>query len=248
MSEPEVIEPSPIVQTPKRAIRLEYVPLGMVKHWDRNPKLHDIGALVQSIELHGFRDPPSYDATLDGIVEGNGRIEALVWMRDQSYSPPEGIGEVIDSQSREVIDWAVPIIFGLDAPSRAAAERYGLDHNNLVMMGGDFTAVDVARTYSAEYLELVVELAREQMLPVSVTGDDVDTLLALAQSSTPTTIDLGYSGEHTSELAEGDQFDDDAQYAVTIPLSQEQANDTNLKAALQQLCSRFGLKHRIAKR
>lgn len=239
-------EPQTIVEQPQRALRLELVALSTVKHWDRNPKLHDIGQLVQSIELHGFRDPPSYDATLDGIVEGNGRIEALTWMLAQQYRAPEGVGVILNADTRDVVDWAVPVIFGLDAPSRQAAERYGIDHNNLVMAGGDFSAVDISRTYGAQYLYIMQELAAAQMLPVSVSGDDVDTLLHLASSVS--TLDIGYDAETGDGFSEGEQFETDATWAATIVLTETQSSSVELKTALQALCDTFSLKYKIAKR
>lgn len=237
-----------IIEQPARGLRLELVPLSTVRHWDRNPKKHDIGALVQSIELHGFRDPPTFDAQLDGIVEGNGRIEALVWMLAQQYRPPEGVGEVLDADSRETIDWAVPVLFGLDAPSRAAAERYGLDHNNLVLAGGDFTPADIARTYTDEYLVILRELAAEQLLPVSVDGNDLDELLRVALDNSENRINLDYDGEHSSGFSAGEQFASDVSYIATIALTETQSNSSELKHALQAFCDTFGLKYRIAKR
>jgi hypothetical protein len=53
-------------------LELRYVPLSQAKRWDENPKRHDLDALVRSIELHGFGDPPKYDATLGALVYGNG--------------------------------------------------------------------------------------------------------------------------------------------------------------------------------
>ena len=35
-------------------IRIEYVRIDQAALWDRNPKQHDIGALVQSIERYGW--------------------------------------------------------------------------------------------------------------------------------------------------------------------------------------------------
>ena len=63
-------------KTPEQ-LELRYVPLAQATRWDENPKLHDLEALRQSIELHGFGDPPKCDARLDGLVYGNGRTEAL---------------------------------------------------------------------------------------------------------------------------------------------------------------------------
>ena len=38
-------------------LEMKYIPLSQARRWDANPKLHDIGALIRSIELHGFGDP-----------------------------------------------------------------------------------------------------------------------------------------------------------------------------------------------
>jgi hypothetical protein len=36
--------------------------------------------------------------------------------------------------------WAGPVVFGNDLASRAVAEAFAIDHNNLTLAGGDFTA------------------------------------------------------------------------------------------------------------
>ena len=65
-----------------------------VKRWERNPKLHDIGSIIESIKRYGFKDAPKYEPLLNegagGIVEGNGRIEALVTMRRLGDEVPVG--------------------------------------------------------------------------------------------------------------------------------------------------------------
>ena len=68
--------------------------------------------------MHGFRDPPSYDIQLDAFVEGNGRTEALQWMHRHGRPRPRGIG--LDPANGA---WCMPVIFGVDASSRLAAER-----------------------------------------------------------------------------------------------------------------------------
>ena len=40
-------------------LRIAYYRLDEVLRWPRNPKLHDIGALVESIRRHWMVDPPS---------------------------------------------------------------------------------------------------------------------------------------------------------------------------------------------
>jgi hypothetical protein len=109
---------------------LRYIPLTQARRWDANPKKHDLDAIVRSIETHGFGDPPKFDATLGALVYGNGRTEALERMREAGRQAPRGIGVLDDG------DWAIPVIFGVDAESHAAAVAFAIDHNNLVLGGG----------------------------------------------------------------------------------------------------------------
>lgn len=157
-------------------LELRYVALSEVRCWDRNPKRHDMGGIIQSIERHGFKDPPKFEPTLNdgagGLVEGNGRDEALAAMRQSGYAPPRGI-LVKDGE------WYLPILFGVDAESQAAAESYAVDHNNLVMAGGDFTDLDMAKLWdSVAYAEIIRDLAEVAELPVSLDETAVDSLLA----------------------------------------------------------------------
>lgn len=57
---------------PTDTLELRYVPLAQASRWDDHPKKHDIGALIRSIELHGFGDPPKYDTRLDLTLLGVG--------------------------------------------------------------------------------------------------------------------------------------------------------------------------------
>ena len=118
----------------KDELALKYIPLSTVKRWIRNTKRHDIPVIIKSIEKHGFRDPLGFDININngagGIVEGNGRDEALKIMFAQNpKKPPRGI-------MNDGTDWLVPVLFGVDAKSQAAAESYGFDSNNITMMGG----------------------------------------------------------------------------------------------------------------
>ena len=153
-------------------LELRYIPLAQAKRWDENPKLHDLGALIRSIETHGFGDPPKYDATLDALVYGNGRTEALETMRRDGKTPPRGIAVLEDG------DWAVPIIFGVDSESRAAAVAFAVDHNNLTLMGGKLGFADMLRLWDEEGLQRVLaDIPSPDALLISFDGDDVAALL-----------------------------------------------------------------------
>lgn len=198
-------------------LEIQHVPLSTVKRWERNPKQHNLGALIQSIQRYGFRDAPIYDATLDAIVGGNGRIEALEIMQAQGYDLPAGL----TIQNGE---WYVPIQVGVNARTVSEAEAFSLDHNNMVMAGGDFTAIDQARAWNANYLDLLKELAAADEMPVSVDGDDLDVLLAY--NSAPSTDEWGAA---LGGLPDGDRA---PFQQMTFTVSDEQAEQ--VKEALQR--------------
>ena len=153
-------------------LTLQYIPLAQARRWDQNPKRHDLDALVRSIETHGYGDPAKYDSTLDALVYGNGRTEALERMRQAGKEPPRGIGVTEDG------DWAVPVIFGVDAESRAAAVAFAIDHNNLTMLGGGLSVEDVLQIWDEEGLQRVLaEVPDAGALLASLDAGDVDALL-----------------------------------------------------------------------
>jgi DNA modification methylase len=159
-------------------LTLRYIPLSQARQWERNPKQHDLGAIARSIALYGFKDPLKYEPALNGgqggLVEGNGRAEALAWMQTQGHDLPRGLG-IAEGE------WQVPVLFGVDALSQETAEAYAIDHNNLVLAGGTYTAVDIANLWDeSAYLDVLTGLAEHKELPVSVSGDDLDLLLGLA--------------------------------------------------------------------
>ncbi|MBW4514556.1 MAG: hypothetical protein KME11_04965 [Timaviella obliquedivisa GSE-PSE-MK23-08B] len=160
----------------REQLEIRYVLVDDLILLDQNPKLHDIGKLVDSIVENGFLDPPKWDTKLNGgaggIIEGNGRSEALKWMQEQGREIPRGIA--VNEQNL----WAAPVIFGCDARSEIAAKRYAIDHNNLVMAGGNFSALDMSRAYDAEsYIAMLQELDQQQFLPLTLDGEDLELLL-----------------------------------------------------------------------
>jgi hypothetical protein len=138
---------------PPDVLTLQYIPLDTVMGWEKNAKLHDDEGIQSSIAKHGFKDPPKYEPHMNGdgiggIVEGNGRIENLCAMRDRGDMIPRGIGTVLATDGHAILDWAIPVLFGVDADSQTTAIAYGVDHNNLTLGGGRLPIVrEKSRVY-----------------------------------------------------------------------------------------------------
>lgn len=169
-------------------LRLEYVPISQAIKWEwvRNPKEHDIGALVTAIWKYGFQDPSKYDSALGAFVYGNGRVFAVKAGFDELRDAPPGIAFHLDSG-----EWHIPVVFGNDLKSREIAQAFAVDHNNLTMAGGDFDAVDMAKMWRlADYVKLLVEIGNAGEEAVTVDGEDTDDLLRYLASFTEDYSDL----------------------------------------------------------
>lgn len=143
--------------------------------WDENPKLHNIGDLVESIKKHGFQEVPRFDKHI-GIKAGNGRVEALAWMeKDGGYDLPRGLAKIRDSG-----EWVMPLLVGTDAESVNLARSYAIDSNNIAMSGGNLTDHDMARQYEkTAYMDVLRSIAAEDdedVMPVTVPLDVLDHL------------------------------------------------------------------------
>ena len=147
--------------------------------YDKNAKLHSIGDICASIEQHGFRVPMIYDNTLDAIIAGNGRSEALYqmynnWLSNKSKPVPNGI-KIEDDQ------WFAPVIYGGDAKTVQDAIAFLIDDNNLTVMGGDLTTGDISRMWDMDgYLELI---RLSELQTVSVDGNDLRVLQQISDMS-----------------------------------------------------------------
>jgi len=161
-------------------LEIRFVPLASAQLWEGNPKKHDIKKLAEALTEYGFQLPPKFDAALGGIVFGNGRITALRQLQQSGQPAPRGIALTENG------DWVVPILFGNDLESKAIAEAFAIDHNNLVLSGGGFTAVYASQIWDEEqYVKLLVELSQANALPVTLQSDDVSTLMTMIYSGAP---------------------------------------------------------------
>lgn len=148
--------------------------------WTDNPKLHDLGGVITSIQKYGFQELPKFDSTLPNvsggmgaIKAGNGRIEAAYMMsKDGRYDLPRGFATTKEG------DWVMPILAGVDAENINQAIAYAIDSNNLTVTGSSFTAYDMANLWDAEaYIELLKGLAQNDALPASVDEEDLNFLI-----------------------------------------------------------------------
>lgn len=148
-------------------LALKYIKLSPDLIDPDNPKEHDIGAIIQSFTKYGFQEVPKFNG--DFIVAGNGRVEALIRMRDAGQPPPLGIGV-------KGKDWYVPVIVGNELDQQLAKE-YLIDANNLTLMGGEFSALDASRMWNLDGYLKVLETAK----PITVDQEDVELLKRIAE-------------------------------------------------------------------
>lgn len=172
-------------------LQIHYIPLSQLadRFLERNGKRHDIDAIAQSIQRYGFRDPLALDAKLNagqgGIAEGNGRLEALLSLRDREASLPRFIAKLDQ-------DWAVPVIVGGDSVSESEGMAYAIDHNLSTLLGSGLSAIDMASLYEQDILLEVVEGL--EVKPLTLSEDDW--------------LDLEESERDTPDLSDLDEVDE----------------------------------------
>ena len=147
--------------------------------WNENPKLHDLGALITSIEKYGYQELSKFDknlinrsGTTGAVVAGNGRIEALSEMEKLKKPLPRGLASLKDTG-----EWVMPVLVGVDQDNINKARAYAIDSNNVGLLGGDMTAVDISRIWDTKtYMALLQGLSAENEEPVSVDKDTIERL------------------------------------------------------------------------
>lgn len=161
-------------------LRIEYIDLDQAAFWDKNPKKHDLDLIIASIKKYGFKDPPKFEPVLNngdgGLVEGNGRLEALQQMHaDNALEPPRGIDLV--GAAGEKPTWVIPVIFGVDAKSEAMAEAYGIDHNQITIAGAGLSFDDYISMWDEVGVSQILDdLQIGGDLPVSIQEEDLSRL------------------------------------------------------------------------
>jgi hypothetical protein len=144
-------------------LRLEYMPLSVLKKWPRNPKQHDLEGINKSIDRFGFNDPIEIDEKSGLMVAGHGRIESLLEKQKNGEDPPERIRV----KGKE---WLVPVIRGIEFKNKKEAEAYLLANNQLtIKLGWDETLL----------APMLQELSQEQLDVTGFTPAEIRDFLAL---------------------------------------------------------------------
>ncbi|HEY9764649.1 MAG TPA: hypothetical protein V6D07_19130 [Trichocoleus sp.] len=115
-----------------------------------------------------------FDAALNdgegGIISGNGRLEALFQLKAEGAKCPKYVIEDGD-------EWLVPIVFGADSDSQAAAEAYGIDANGTLVK--PLSGEESIKIWHKEgYLSLLKELIDQRSKPVTISLEDAQRWIA----------------------------------------------------------------------
>jgi len=145
---------------------IDYVDPDTVPLAVRNPKDHDLGALINSLHRFGFTTPGMLDERTGRVVIGHGRMEALTRIRDGKGDPPKGV--VVNDDGK----WLVPIIRGWESRDDAHAEAYIIADNRTTEAGGwlDDVLGGMLSELAASNPELLGSTGFD--------GEDLDRLLA----------------------------------------------------------------------
>jgi hypothetical protein len=109
-------------------------------------------------------------------------------MKADGMPPPRGVQVLEDG------DWAIPVLFGVDAESERVAESYAIDHNNSVLSGGDFTHVDMERMWDNGYFDVVARSS-----PITVDEEVIESMVQ-HQEFLETTITIKIPKEYKDDV------------------------------------------------
>ena len=111
-------------------IKISYKRIDDIDVADVNPKDHDLGVLIMSINRFGFNVPLIINDTSGKLVAGHGRLQALISMYSSKYGLPKNIMKDDDGM------WLAPVMVGNDFANEEEAMAYLLADNKLTELGG----------------------------------------------------------------------------------------------------------------
>lgn len=143
-------------------LALAYRRLDSIQHLPRNPKQHDVGAIVVAMREFGVLDPIAVNERTGHDLDGNGRLKALrAMMAENRRRPPRGVRLDQDGM------WLIPVVTGIRL-SPMDEERAAIALNRVQDLGG---------YDNTDLLEVLSDLASADRLEgTGYDGDDVDAL------------------------------------------------------------------------
>ena len=138
-------------------LETEYIPIEQLNAWDKNPRLHNLDSIIESIKEFGFRDPISINENNSEIEEGHGRLKALKKLKESGSEPPAFIIQQNGT-------WLVPVQRFND--TELNQKRYSLAHNRTQELGGYDEPL---------LLENLIDL-KEDLFATGYTSEDIDLL------------------------------------------------------------------------
>lgn len=152
---------------PVTPFRVDVLTLSELVRWPRNPKDHDIGALLQSFNRFGYVNPILVNGANDTILAGHGRLDSLWESYRNGESPPERI------TVRDDGEWLIPVLIVDLDPS--LHEAYIVADNRLTELGGwEFGVL----------AELLTD-HKDNLLGIGFDLDDLDDVLTMAGKLDP---------------------------------------------------------------
>lgn len=152
---------------------IQYQPLRDLVANPENPKDHDIGLIVESIERFGFNDAVIVDGRTGMLVGGHGRVEALKWMWEHDRPTPVGIERVFEHQAPKGHggDWLVPVQVGWSSKNDAEAMAFIIAANRSSERGG------WNEPKLEEVLVALGKMGTEALIGTGYDDDDIHRLL-----------------------------------------------------------------------
>ena len=147
---------------------IKYLPLQSLVSNPDNPKDHDIGMIVESIERFGFNDAVIVDGRTGMLVGGHGRVEALRAMWKTGVAAPAGI---VMPAADQPLDWLVPVQVGWSSKDDAEAMAFIIAINRAPERGG------WNEPKLEEVLVALGKMGTEALIGTGYDNDDIHRLL-----------------------------------------------------------------------
>lgn len=145
-------------------MRADVLPLSQVRKLPKNPKLHDLTTIHESIDRFGFLERVVLNETTGRMIAGHGRCEDLEARKAAGEDPPAGI----EANGK---DWLVPVDYVAVDPADESAAAIAL--NRLTETGGWDTQA-LADILS----ELASQDGADPFRGIGYTSADLDAMIA----------------------------------------------------------------------